>query len=372
MTEKRKPGFRRWLGIAALALTGLCVILAGVSALSNRSLPVAERGPTLSALDRARLEEALQLKATLGDRVWPGWGSLEMAYIAWNQDYEFLLNFPGQPPDGWEPVPGETVSGQPYFRRRADDPQNFAVPVGDAWAASLASKSEMDAFLIENFQETFPPPIRQVFPYRLLIQPSETHIGGLLHESFHVFQIQNAPLQLDEAEAAHRLGDEYDSAAEAFRSEWKQESALLADALGAESDQETREFVREFLQTRGQRRTDYKLPTQLLDYERWLEWEEGVAKYVEVAILREAFQTPLYQPVQGLQSDPDFKRYQTFEQRWSQELTQLRLQSTSGESQFYQTGMAQAFLLDRLLPAWKLRIMEPGVFLEDLLREAVE
>jgi len=34
-------------------------------------------------------------------------------------------------------------------------------------------------------------------------------------------------------------------------------------------------------------------------------------------------------------------------------------------------GIAQCFLLDRLAPDWKTKAMTPGVFLEDLLRQAL-
>lgn len=36
------------------------------------------------------------------------------------------------------------------------------------------------------------------------------------------------------------------------------------------------------------------------------------------------------------------------------------------------TGMAQAFLLDRLMPQWKRRILRDTVLLEDLLGDAVK
>jgi len=35
------------------------------------------------------------------------------------------------------------------------------------------------------------------------------------------------------------------------------------------------------------------------------------------------------------------------------------------------TGMAQAFLLDALLPDWKEKYWKDGIFLEDLLRTAI-
>jgi hypothetical protein len=44
----------------------------------------------------------------------------------------------------------------------------------------------------------------------------------------------------------------------------------------------------------------------------------------------------------------------------------------AGETRFYYTGMAQASLLDRLMPDWKVRILAKGVWLEDLLQSAVQ
>jgi hypothetical protein len=71
--------------------------------------------------------------------------------------------------------------------------------------------------------------------------------------------------------------------------------------------------------------------------------------------------------------DTDFKAYGSFKQRWSQEIGQLRRQAArEGETRFYYTGMAQAMLLDRLLPGWKDRALSKDIWLEMLLAEAVE
>jgi hypothetical protein len=176
---------------------------------------------------------------------------------------------------------------------------------------------------------------------------------------------------MDSAEAAHASGDRYDSASEAFQLELKQEYALLARALEAETDLEAADLIRQFLQSRDARRQAFALEPALVAYERWLEWEEGVAKYVEVYSLRLAFQTTSYIPSPALSDDPYFHSYKKFDRRWSQELIQLRNPSGSLETRFYMTGMAEAFLLDRLLPDWKSKVMQDGVFLEDLLHLAV-
>jgi hypothetical protein len=368
----KKPGSRLSRILIVLStLLGLCLIFSFVSIASNQNLPSEESFDILSPVEKARLSEALHLKSTLGDKAWQGSGSADIPIIVWNRSYEFLTNYDGTAPSGWSKVSGEDLNGQPYYRRIADDPQNFAAPVGDVLAASMATKQTTDHFLIATFHDKLPTPIKQVFPYRLLIQPSETQMGGLLHESFHVFQCQNAHERMKEAESIHKLGTDYETATAAFQSEWKQESNLLADALAAKTRAEKIQLARQFLAAREARRRDAHLDDKLTDYERWLEWEEGTAKYIEVKILRLAGETIDYHALPEMKTDGDFKQYRKVGQRWSQELFQLRHPLSTGEPRLYMTGLAQAFLLDDLMPGWQERYWQEGVFLEDLLRQAV-
>ena len=370
MTKKPKSCLSRLL-ILFSALLGMCLLLALASGVSNRDLPGEESFDTLSPIEKARLLETLHLKSTLGDQAWQGWGSAEIPIIVWNRSYEFLTNYRGVPPSGWSEVTGDYLNGQAYFRRTANDPQNFAVQIGDTWSASMATKQTTDHFLIDTFRNNFPAPIKQIFPYRFLIQPSETQMGGLLHETFHVFQYQTAPERITEAESVHKLGNEYDDLAKAFQPEWKKESNLLADALEAKTKAEKIELVHQFLAARDARRRNYNLADRFVDYERWLEWEEGTAKYIEVGMLRLAGETADYAALPQMNIDPDFKGYYKVDQRWSQELFQLRHPLSSGEPRIYMTGLAQAFLLDDLMPGWKEHYWKEGVFLEDLLRQAI-
>jgi hypothetical protein len=235
----------------------------------------------------------------------------------------------------------------------------------------MATKTESDVFLIDTFRSMFPPPLKQVFPYRLFIQPSETQIGGVLHEDFHVLEQESAPQRLVKAEAAHGFGDQYEAASEPFKGQLKQEAGLLARALGTKSEPEAADLVRQFLKVRDDRRSTFHLDQALVDYERWLEWEEGMAKYIEIDSLRLANQTSAYSPLPEMKGDPYFKSYRKFNSRWSQELIQLRNPSGSSETRFYNLGMAESFLLDRLKPDWKNTALQNGIFLEDLLRQAV-
>ncbi len=371
MAEKKKGYRRRGCLVTVIVTMGIFVLVGGISALTNFGLPHSQVSDRLEPLDKARLAEALNIKAKLGNALWPDWAVTQNSIILWNHAYEFLVDYTGTPPLEWNSVPQDTFNGQPYYRKAAVDPQNFAMPVGDVWAASMATKTEADVFLIDTFRSHFPTPLKQIFPYRLFIQPSETQIGGVLHEDFHVFERSVAPQRLIQAEAAHRLGDQYETAAEFFKGQLKQEADLLAKALEAKTEAESADFVRQFLQVRDERRIAAHLDATLIDYERWLEWEEGMAKYVEVNSYRLASQTSGYLPLTGMAGDPYFKSYKKFNSRWSQELIQLRNPAGSSETRFYNYGMAESFLLDRLKPDWKKTVMQNGIFLEDLLRQAV-
>jgi hypothetical protein len=82
---------------------------------------------------------------------------------------------------------------------------------------------------------------------------------------------------LETAERAHRTGERYWQADEDLRAAWRAEIALLADALDTESDEEAAGFAREFLEAPTARRMEHQLDEELVDYERQLEWEEGLA-----------------------------------------------------------------------------------------------
>jgi hypothetical protein len=73
-----------------------------------------------------------------------------------------------------------------------------------------------------------------------------------------------------------------------------------------------------------------------------------------------------------IRRDPDFDGYQRFHRKWIKEMSTLRVQPSEADIRFYYSGIAQAFLLDRISPAWKTKIFENKSFLEDLLNEGLE
>jgi hypothetical protein len=313
--------------------------------------------------------------------------------IVYNEEYAFLAGYP-DPPAGWfkmpqkeprggawEVVPNDTFDGQVYYRQRlmsqAATPENFTVLVGERWVATLQTRDYSEIAFYAGFRNEVPPFLRGIVPYRLvwklLMGETEAYIGALEHETFHAFQGQVAPARLAEAEMSNRVGGQYPWDDPTLRDAWQAEMSLLVHAVRANSEVEALELVRQFLAQRNQRRLLVKLSQDLMNYERQREWLEGLGKYVELSIQRLAARTSNYQPLPDLASDPDFKKYTTREQFWSQQIGQAQqTMGLEGETHFYYGGLAQAALLDRLLPSWKQQAFNPEVMLEDLLKQALQ
>lgn len=300
--------------------------------------------PLLSAADKSEIDEALRLQASLGDRVWPGFGHSKIPIILYNDKYEFLTRATS-PPAPWTAVEGDSFRSRPYYRRVAGKPQAFAVPMGATWAGSMSTLERMNVKM------------------PLKITP-DYHVVMILHEMFHAFQASQSPARFAGSLAVYSAEDRYHKHDAAFAAAWNTEGSLLAAGLKADDDAQARLGVRQFLQARDARRAQASLSQELTAYEKELEWLEGLAKYVEIRF---------YELAASSGSDPSFAAYKPGLPYWRMDLMRLEkaMGQQAGDLRFYLSGMAQARLLDRLSPGWQARAMGDEVCLEDLLRAAV-
>jgi hypothetical protein len=369
-------------------------LLLAISALSNLGLPPGSAlVETLSEADKIRLAETTHLRQTVGDAVWPGWGQADIPAINYNESYAFLVGYP-EPPDGWikvpqgsqrggpwEPVPGESFNGQPYYRQSLPDPditpEGFTVLVGERWVSSLQTYDWASISLAQTIRRDLPSFVRPVFPYRLfiaqLLDGSDKYISLSAHEAFHAYQGMLAPEKLAASETANlQVENQYPWDNVSLQADWQTELDLLAEVLQSTDQARTVELARRFIELRAARRASADLTTELVSYEQQREWLEGLARYAELEIWRQAH-AGNYTPLPETDSLSDFGNYSGFETRWSQEIDQIRrMADDEGDGRFYYSGMAQAFLLDRLMPGWKGRAFEDGVWLDDLLSEALQ
>lgn len=390
--QKRNHGCLNILLIVAAIL----LALVGLAYWDNHALPstspVLER---LSADDQARLIEAIHARQSLGDAVWPGFGGADIPILAFNERYAFLVGLP-EPAAGWrsvpqgeqfgvpwEPVPEETFQGQAYYRQeidpKKDTTQNFVIQIGERYAASFTTGDYAPIGLANEIRGELPPVLSDLLPLRLytglLLRGVDGYVSLAAHESFHAYAGIQALEKLAQAEQASRLAERYPWEEQPLIDAWREELDLLS--LGAEAawgeatNAEVLDLAQRFLVQRQNRYLVLGLSPELIAYEQQREWVEGLARYVELAVWRQAYLDEDYQPLPEVLALDDFDAYQGFPQRLAQEIDQIpRMASNEGDGRFYYSGFAQAAMLDRLLPGWKERAMQAGVWLDDLLKEA--
>ena len=372
------------------SLIVLCLLIVAAFALNNVGLP--QHSTTLDHLDdleKARLSEVLHLRTELGNSVWPGWSQADIPLLVYNEQYAFLVGYPN-PPAGWmkvpsmeqrggpwEVVPGDTFEGHPYYRTPITDPQKtpegFTVRVGDRWVASFQTREYSQVAFYREFRQGLPPFISNLVPVRLvwslLMGKTDAYIGALEHESFHAYEGILSEQQLAASESMYSVEEGYPF--DAMEEPWKQEMKLLIQAAQASTDSDATSLARQFLQLRLSRRAS--LSSAQVELERLREWEEGLAKYAELEIARQASADPVYHPVDSISQDKDFKHYHAQQQFWSEQLREAaNTQGRSGDTRFYYSGFALAVVLDRLSPGWNTSALPGGAYLDELLQQAIK
>ena len=246
--------------------------------------------------------------------------------------------------------------------------------VGDRWVSSMPTLDRFKISLMDQIRADLPSFVAPIFPYQLfvgqLVSGTDQYITLSAHETFHSFQGMLAPDKFADAELINQYADQYPWDDQSLQADWKTELDFLADALRSNDLNRTFELVRQFLALRVARRESANLSPEMITYEQHREWLEGLARYAELEIWRQAFISN-YVPISEVNALDDFKSYAGFESRWSRELDQIpRMANDVGDGRFYYSGMAQAYLLDQLMPDWKTHAMDDGVWLDDLLNTA--
>ncbi len=373
-TEEQKPKSRtRWISIVILSLLGLCLLTAGIAFISNQFLPRASSTPDkLSQEDLYRAEETLNLMNRLGDQTWLGLDG-SMPLLLFNNTHAFLINSQ-ENLENWRLLEGAEVNKLPvYVQEKERNYQAFTEPLSNGqYAGSMTTKNATNVGFINLFKQDLPPVISQIFPYQMILLPTDHYITALVHESFHAYQAENYSERFEDAEKAYRSTEAYENLFPEMDEAWETEVQYLIDAV-EETDPTTQiELIRRFLKTREQRRNDIRLSEAFELYEKRFEWLEGSAKYVELETWENASDSASYQPISSILEDKDFDAYQAYEKRWKNEINNVKTAAKNGsETLFYYSGMLQARLLDILMPDWQTKIGEPDIWYEDLLADAI-
>ena len=310
------------------------------------------RPPAIPEGDRIRLAEAYRLAAAIGDGIWPGWGRVPFATVLVAGESEYFVRHPHSPA-GSAPLGRDALLGSDVFvRARTFSPGFLAtfpvegistVVVGTADATGAKSPTDW--------------------------------VVTLLHEHFHQLQTSRPGYFARVDSLGLARGDKtgmwmldyafpYDSAR--VRARFAALTQRLDSALATPTDDARAARWAAVRSARGALH-DALAP----DDDRYLAfqmWQEGVARYTELAVAR--FAAEHYTPTAAFAALPDFVPYATVADRIDSSV-RAGLRGSSLERgnrvAFYPAGAAYALMLDRMVPEWRTRYFDRAMSLEVLL-----
>ena len=329
----------------------------------------------------AQAAQVWEVIANDDNPIWPGWNAAStplLFYFPGVQDV--LVNHPS-PPSDFVPFVGEPVyadfdvwvrSGRTEFDL---DGQNTARSVGGVSTLVLADTLSNRRNNLRTLLAAARAGRDAEIEYSTLATDCYSQMGMIAHEAFHVHQQRKAGgkganeqwlLEYPVLSAANNVGVYL-------------EGEALARALETTDADELRQWACAFLAARERRRS--ALPPTAIQYEDGTEFNEGLANYVEWALL---------DALSGRSALPElyfaagFHGFDDLDEERAQLVRSVRgflsgerivnddpYGTASVRFRLYWSGMAIGALLESLGADWKERIFEPSTTLTEILDDAL-
>jgi hypothetical protein len=332
----------------------------------------------------ASVKEYRHVLETIGSDIYPGWRWNTIPLLLYRPKVQdILLNAPHRPPGfadftGHTVLPDRTIYARNDSTTRDIDGQNTSITLDSMRVLVVADEySRMREQIRGTLRQHSDSLTQDWLEKWRFIQSPYDELGLILHEAFHVQQDRLAPGKgANEAAVAHYpVLDRTNNALVAL------EARLLRDAVLAPTPAERRAKTEQFLAIRSARRTT--LDTASISYENLNEFKEGTAKYVQYRFLQIGERVT---PTPEMYFHTGFIGYRAglLRRLLEDEMDDMVAVAAFSDNRFgnkfgggplrfrlYASGGAQGLLLDEFAPDWKSRIFAPGVYLTDLLAEAL-
>jgi hypothetical protein len=339
----------------------------------------------LSSRDVARVAEFQHLRRTVGEAVWPGFGTGIIPLALVKGKMEYLFDHPS-PPNGYVNVRIPSYPGTVVRRKGHTLPRlaMTAIPLGGVLTALMPDKATFDQ--VASLMEMSSDPSVLEAAMSGGVDAVDTAVYELvaIHEGFHAFQARRdmerlqkmsdlPPGSLDERLFSAKLKEA--EATTEITKMLRAECRHLARALATDSPTELREEALSFLKARAARRQATSEKAEGLTVasvaarENATEWCEGMATYVEGRACGLAAEKS-YRPLDLMGGIPDFHGYSQV--RASKGTSLDSAGDMSSHARSYMVGAGICWLLDRLGAEWKKPAIEELVPLDELLGRALE
>ena len=307
--------------------TLVVVTFALVAGAAHAQAPV-DTVRALAEIDR----NFVRLGKLYGETVWPGYrpDTIPIAYV-FPQRGTVLFNWRGALPAGYESVPG--VPNAAWLSQRNLGAASTGTSIGDRPVAQVAMSSLATEYVLPT----------------------------AFHEAFHVFEraSQRPGLRFGHGENSFYVAS-YPIFGVRNETLWSLEGRLLSEALRAKSSARKRDLARQFVAVRRTRQS--RLDSNFAEFETASELNEGPAEYALVRALQllvndSAISAATRSGARTMLAD----KLVALERLTANVSQSFRLR-------FYQTGPAEALLLDAIGPAdWKRQLMDQSQTLQDAL-----
>jgi hypothetical protein len=328
------------------------------------------------------LKECRNITGTLGNELFPGWDFRKTPVLFYRPNVqELLIGFPHRPEGfseyrGFDPLGDETV----YVRNDTTiftlDDQNTSSTIDDIPVLVVADPYSSMRNQLRSVLER-PKELADSWLEQWAFIPSPyDELAMILHEAFHVYQDAKAP----DKSANEMVLSRYPLLDPVNNALFVLEGDILRDALLSTERSVRREKIAEFVAVRTFRHS--LLDSSCAEYENLNEYVEGTAKYVEYEFLRTGERV---EPIREMYYENGFNGYRgvlsgEFRRRIDNMVNVVAVNDDrwgnkfgSGPLRFklYELGACEALLLDDVMPEWKDRIFDRGVYLGDMLRESM-
>lgn len=328
-------------------------------------------------------KESQKVSKELGNLLFPEWKYTEIPILLYRPGVQdILINFPHTPEGfveykGYSPLKKQSILVRNDSTIIEYDDQNTTIQIDGIQtlvvADTYSSMRNQLKGVIANQSQDFV--MEWLDNWNFLSSPYHK-LSTMLHEGFHAYQRIKAPSKgADESVAAlYPLLDPTNN------SLYVLEGQILRDALLLKDSKEQLEKIKAFVAVRNYRQS--LLDSSFVAYENLNEYNEGIAKYIELKLFKEGKHL---KPGEEMNLVNGFFDYETrLPEIFNAQLDDMVEIASISDNRFgnkfgvgplrfklYYLGAAQGLLLDEVMPGWKTKIFDDGIFLTNLLTEAV-
>ena len=303
--------------------------------------------PALASADRVRLAEVRRLMHALADSVWPGWSGAPTAVLLVTPAREYLI---------WHPRPSAEFERVGYDSLLASDIHARPRQFSPTMLATFPAVGGVPTVVVGTAEQTG--------------KRSTAWVLTVAHEHFHQMQTSRpdyygrvAGLELSGGDqtgmwmlnypfpyASPVVTAPFDALASRLRTALR-DTASTNHARHAAAVDSARRALRSVLAPADHRYLDFQL------------WQEGIARYTELALARLA--AARYTPSAAFAALPDAEPFAVVAGRLQREVLETeRVSLTNQRVAFYPVGAALGLWLDRTDPSWRQRYFERLLTLE--------